>query len=447
MHGRILIVDDDQSMCEMLSTSLKGLGFSPSWYTSAQEALDNMHQQEFDVLLSDLNMPMMTGLDLCKRVTADFVDLPVIIITAFGSMDSAIEAIRAGAYDFVTKPIDVDLLAINLGRAVQHRELTRQVKSLSQEINKGSKFGDLIGESPVMRKLFTQLCRVSSTDTSVLITGESGTGKELVAKALHYKGARASKPFVPINCAALPEMLLESELFGHKRGAFTDAKSDRDGLFRQADGGTLFLDEIGDFPIALQPKLLRALEERRVRPLGGNNEIEFDARIIAATNHPLEEEQHKGHFREDLFYRLSVIQLELPPLRKRGSDVLLLAKHFLNIFSVKTGKKNSGMTNPVAQKLLAYNWPGNVRELKNVMERALALTSHEKIVLEDLPVKQQNYQSTKMQIGNNAEELVPLAEVEQRYIMHVLETVGGNRTQASKILGLDRKTLYRKLQT
>jgi transcriptional regulator with PAS, ATPase and Fis domain len=298
-----------------------------------------------------------------------------------------------------------------------------------------------------MRELFSQLTRIADTDASVLISGESGTGKELVAKALHRMSGRQSGPFVAISCSALPATLLESELFGHKRGAFTDAKTDRDGLLLKANGGTLFLDEVGEIPMVLQPKLLRALEERRVRPVGDDSERPFDVRIVAATNSDLDAAIEDDRFREDLFYRLNVIQIDVPPLRARGTDVLLLAQHFIHLFARRSGKKVTGIMDATAERLLSYAWPGNVRELRNAVERAVTLTGYDKLAVEDFPEKIRSYQHEHILVcGDNPSELVPMEEMERRYILGVLDTVGGNRTRAARILGLDRKTLYRKLQ-
>jgi two-component system response regulator HydG len=280
-----------------------------------------------------------------------------------------------------------------------------------------------------------------------LILGESGTGKEVVARALHRRSRRRDKPFVAINCAALPDALLESELFGHVKGAFTEARSDRKGLFAQAEGGTLLLDEIGEMPLSMQVKLLRALEENKIRPVGGERELPFDVRLITATNRDLETEVEEGRFRQDLFFRINVLQLDLPPLRSRGTDILLLSQSFIELLAARSGKKVVGLSESVAEKLLAYAWPGNVRELRNVIERAVALTRHDKLTMEDLPEKIRDYRSSQVVIGgNDPGELAPLEEVERRYILHVLEVVGGNRTLAARTLGLDRKTLYRKLR-
>ena len=446
MPGRVLIVDDDRSMCEMIETDLRGRDFDPSWYLSAEEAFSVLKDEDFDVVLTDLQMPGMNGVDLCERIVANRSDVPVVVITAFGSMETAVDALRAGAYDFITKPIEMDLLAFTLERAIKHRSLQEKVKTLSELVEQSKHFEGLLGESIPMQNLYDLITRVADSEASVLIIGESGTGKELVAQALHIQSRHHTRPFVAVNCAALPETLLESELFGHTKGAFTDAKAERKGLFRQADGGTLFLDEIGAFPLTLQPKLLRALEERSVRPVGSDREVSFDVRLIAGTNRDLESAIEEGRFREDLFFRINVIQVEVPPLRSRSTDILLLAQHFLEQFAARSSKQVVGMSDSVANKLLSYTWPGNVRELRNAIEHAVALTRYEKIAVEDLPEKIRAYHSSHILVGsNNPTELVPMEEVERRYILHVLKVVGGNRTLAARVLGLDRKTLYRKL--
>jgi DNA-binding NtrC family response regulator len=447
MRGSILIVDDEQIMCEMLAEDLKRHGFQPTWCISSEKALDLLKTQSFDVLLADLNLPNMNGIELCERIVANRPDIPVIVITAFGSMETAIAAIRAGAYDFVNKPIDTEFLILALDRAVKHRSLQEKVKLLDRALQKSHRFDKLIGESPPMRKLMNRLQRVADTETSILITGETGTGKELVARALHKQSRRRKSPFVAVNCAALPHSLLESELFGYKRGAFTDAKADRRGLFLQAHGGTLFFDEIGDIPLSLQPKLLRSLEERSARPIGGTSEVPFDVRIIAATNRDIETAIEEGRFREDLYYRINVIQIDIPPLRERGTDILLLSRHFVEQFAIRADKNIAGISNTAAEKLLNYSWPGNVRELRNIIERAVVLTGYEKVSVDDLPEKIRDYKASRFLLESDTpSELVPVQEVERRYILHVLKTVGGNKTLAAKMLGLDRKTLYRKLE-
>jgi two-component system response regulator HydG len=448
MPGRVLVAEDDKNLCELLEVGLARRGFRISWCLSATAALEELGSADYDVVLADVNMPGMGGIELCERVGATRPDVPVVVITAFGSLETAIAAIRAGAYDFVTKPVEIEVLALTLERAAQHRALRQEVQRLQDEVGASRKLGDLVGGSPAMKSVYDLVERVAASDASVLVSGESGTGKEGVARALHRLSRRAGGPFVAINCAAMPETLLESELFGHARGAFTDAKAPHVGLFAKADGGTLFLDEIGDMPIGLQPKLLRALQERRVRPVGGNAaEVPFDARIIAATNHDLDTLVEERRFREDLYYRINVIHVALPPLRARGSDVLLLAQHFVGHFAAQAGKNVVGLSPPAAERLLAYAWPGNVRELSNAIERAIALARYDRVMVEDLPERVQSYRSSHVIVAaEDPSQLVPMEEVERRYVLRVMEAVSGNKTLAAQILGYDRKTLYRKLE-
>lgn len=447
MSGRVLIVDDERAMCEMIEADLRLRKFEPTWTTSPEEALEKLKSEDFQVLLTDLKMPGMSGTELCERAGANRPDVPVVVMTAFGSLDTAVAAIRAGAYDFVTKPVEMDMLALTLRRAVGHHLLQEQVKILSEKVRRSDRFDAMLGASPTMQELFEQLALIADSEASVLITGESGTGKELVARAIHSESRRAARPFVPVNCAALPDNLLESELFGHAKGAFTDARDARKGLILQAEGGTLFLDEIGEFPLITQAKLLRSLEEQTLRPVGGDEEVPFDVRILSATNRDLETAVEEGRFREDLYFRINVIQVEVPPLRARGSDILLLAQHFLELFAGRANREVTGISQPVAQKIMSYSWPGNVRELRNVIERAVALTRYDNLAVDDLPEKIRDYKQSQVVFGgNDPTELTTLEDVERRYILHVLETVGGNKTLASRVLGLDRKTLYRKLQ-
>ena len=444
---RILVIDDEQSMCELIEIDLRLRGLQVDWFTDATQAISAIDHNNYDVVLTDIRMPGTTGLQLCQQLTEFRPYIPVVLMTAFGSLETAVSAMRAGAYDFITKPIEMDLLAITVRRAIDHHRLTEQVRLLKESGQAVRSFGDMIGSSPAMQKLYDQLERVAVSDAGVLITGESGTGKELVSRSIHAHSRRAEKPFVAINCAALSEALLESELFGHVKGAFTDARSERRGLFLEADGGTLLLDEMGEMPMSMQVKLLRTLEERVLRPVGSDKELPFDVRVICATNRDLESAVSDGKFREDLFYRINVIGLHLPLLRSRGTDVLRLAEHFLKQFSTAENKHVTDLAEGVAEKLLQYHWPGNIRELRNVMERAVALTRHDKITVADLPEKITNYQSNQILIdGLDPEELVSLEELERRYITHVLEATGGNQSQAARILGLDRKTIYRKLK-
>ncbi len=445
MKGRVLVIDDEQSACEVLAERLRYRGFAVEWRTSAEEALDLIAQTPFDVIVTDVHMRGMNGITFCERVATNRPDIPVVVVTAFGSLESAVAAIRAGAYDFVTKPFDIEALAHSVQRAVQLRGLREEVRELRRTVAESRQFEEVIGASPVMAQLYEMLERVAGSDASVLITGETGTGKELVARALHRRSGRKG-PFVAINCAAMPEALLESELFGHAKGAFTDAKESRAGLLVQADGGTLFLDEVGDMAPGLQAKMLRALQERRVRPVGGSAEVAFDARVLAATHRDLETAIEEKRFREDLYYRLNVIKVELPPLRARGGDVLLLAQRFLEHFARRSAKPVAGLSAPAAERLLAYSWPGNVRELQNSIERAVALTRYEQIAVEDLPEKVRSYRSAFVIVAaDDPSELVPLEEVERRYILRVMEAVAGNKSAAAQVLGIERATLYRKL--
>ncbi|MFZ1865069.1 MAG: sigma-54 dependent transcriptional regulator [Polyangiales bacterium] len=447
MSNSVLIVDDDQKMCELIQTGLEKHGYGVEWRTGGSDALALIAERDFDAVIADLNLGKMSGLDICKFAAENRPTMPVLMITAFGDMRSAIASIRAGAYDFINKPVELDTLAHTLDRAIQHRNLREEVKRLTDEVSRSKGVGKLIGKSPAMMKVYDLVQRVSTTDSSVLLTGESGTGKELVARALHSESDRADMPFIALNCAAVPANLLESELFGHVRGAFTDAKTSRKGLFERANKGTVLLDEIGEMPLEMQPKLLRVLQERRVRPVGGSAEIPFDTRILAATNRDVEADVEEGRFREDLYYRLNVVEIHVPPLRARGNDILLLAQHVLEEISKRIEKPVKGISSEAAKKLLDYDWPGNVRELENAMERAVTLTRFEQITVDDLPDRISKHESTRIiPVDVDAGQVLTLQELEKRYIERVLKAVGDNKTRAAKLLGLDRRTLYRKLE-
>ncbi len=444
MSGRVLVVDDDQGMCELAAEGLGSRGYEVVWRVSADEALELLEREDFDVVLADIHLDGMSGLELCERVLARRPDVCVVVMTAFGSLEGAIGAIRAGAYDFVIKPVSMDALAIALERATQHRQLRAELKRLRKRVE-SQELPNMVGDSPAMKRVSDLVSRVADSDASVLITGESGTGKELIARAIHDRSGRKG-PFLAINCAAVPETLLESELFGHARGAFTDARAARKGLFVEANGGTLFLDEIGEMALGMQAKILRALQERSVRPVGESIEVPFDARIITATNRDLEGDVSDKRFREDLYYRINVVRVEIPPLRARGNDVLLLAQHFLSRAAGRSGKPVSRLGSAVAEKLISYDWPGNVRELENCLERAVALAAYDEITVEDLPVKVRDHKvSAVLPVAEDPMELPSMQTVEDRYIQRVLKAVGGNKTLAAKILGFDRRTLYRKL--
>ena len=445
---RVLAVDDEQETCDLLKMSLEREGFAVTTCTSAEAALELVGAVDFDLVITDLSMPEMGGLELCERVLGTRPNVPVVVITGQGSLETAIGAMRVGAYDFITKPVDPKLLAVAATRAIRHKGLSDEVKRLRTEVAIDEiTIPSVVGSSATMRRVFTLVQRVADSEAGVLIHGETGTGKELVARAIHDQGRRKDGPFVAINCAAVPASLIESELFGHERGAFTDAKVQRTGLFVQADGGTLFLDEIGELPLEVQPKLLRALQERKVRPVGSNREIPFDARVIAATNRVLEDEVYERRFREDLFYRINVVKIDVPPLRERGGDVLHLARHFLKIYAERHGKHEMDLSPAAAEKLISYSWPGNVRELENCLDGAVALARSSRIEIDDLPEKVKSFRPERFVVSaNQPEEIVTIDELERRYILRVLSLVGGNKSRAAQVLGFDRRTLYRKLE-
>ena len=442
---KVLIIDDDLEMCALLSDVLKKEGLSVVSTGDSLEALKMIKREEFDLIISDLKMKGLEGLDLLEEARIVIPLTPVIIITAFGTIESAIQAMKMGAFDYITKPFQMDELILTVKKALENRFLKKEVIRLKREVESRYQFHLLIGRSPSMQKVYDLIVRISDTSANVLISGESGTGKELVAKAIHYNGSRKDGPFIAVNCAAIPETLLESELFGYKKGAFTDAKTDKRGLVFEAHEGTLFLDEITEMPYTLQAKLLRVTEERKVRPLGDTNSYPIDVRIISATNRDIKSLVKEGRFREDLYYRLKVIDVELPSLRERKEDIPLLVRHFLDKFNSELKKGISGISEDALKVLLKYSWPGNVRELENVIQRAVTLAQHEAILPEDLPSSlleewDENPFDKALREGHTLDRL------EKEYIRRVLIKAGGNKSRASEILGLDRKTLARKLE-
>lgn len=405
-----------------------------------------------DSLLPDIFVIEIAGhtegaLESCRRLLAQRPTARVILVLDQPHFDTAVQALRAGAFDILTHPVDPQVFEQALSRAMRAQTVHEQVQRLRQALSEATGFEMLIGVSRSMQQLYRLLERAATAQASVLITGESGTGKELVASALHRRSARRDRPFVAVNCSAIPDALIESELFGHVKGAFTDARVGRPGLFMQASGGTLFLDEIGDMPMSVQPKLLRALQERRVRPVGGDTEVAIDVRVMTATNINLEQAVAERAFRQDLYYRINVIHIEMPPLRERASDVLLIAQHFIEHYALHLDKSVIGLTPEVADKLLAYDWPGNIRELQNCIERAVSLTQHDQVQVDDLPDKISNHRPSHLVVvGTDPADLVSMTEIERRYIVRVLDAVGGNKRAAARVLGFDRKTLYRKLE-
>jgi DNA-binding NtrC family response regulator len=442
---KLLVVDDDLEMCGLLSEVLKGEDFSVTAIHDSFEASKILKKEEFDVVITDLKMKGLKGLDLLGEAKQVAPLTPVIIITAFGTIESAIKAMKMGAYDYITKPFQMDELVITVKKALENRLLKKEVMWLKKEVESRYHFHHLIGKSPSMQKIYDLIERISDTSSNVLITGESGTGKELVAKAIHYNGIRKGGRFIAVNCAAIPETLLESELFGYKKGAFTDAKSDKKGLIFEAHEGTLFLDEITEMPFTLQAKLLRVIEGREVRPLGDTNTYPIDVRIISTSNRDINSLIQQNQFREDLYYRLKVIDIELPPLRERREDLPPLIQHFIGKFNNELKKNISGISESALRIILNYSWPGNVRELENVIQRAITLGQHEMILVEDLPIQMVQEKDEGL-IEKGVREKYTVDQLEKEYIKKVLIEVGGNKSKAAEILGLDRKTLYRKLQ-
>jgi DNA-binding NtrC family response regulator len=443
--SRVLIVDDDPDAGDMIADLLRRHDLRSLLARSGAEAVQLAREHgDIDLVLTDFQMD---GITLCGVLRELIPDAPVIVLTGHGSLETAVRALRAGAYDFLVRPLEPDLLTLAVDRALEHRRLRNEVRRLRDEVTRAVPSRTLLGTSAAMRDVLELIACVAATDATVLIDGESGTGKELVARAIHDASPRRAGPFVAINCAAIPPQLIESELFGHVRGAFTDARVARAGLFVEARGGTLFLDEIGEMPADMQVKLLRALQERTVRPVGGSAEVAFDARIVAATNRDLEEEVRAKRFRKDLYYRVAVVGVHVPTLRERAQDIPALAQHFVRRFSERFGKHVVGISPSALQRLLAYPWPGNVRELENSMERAVALTRFDHLTVENLPERLRAHVPERADpLPDPTEALISIAELNRRYIDQVLGLVGGNKSRAARILGLDRRTLYRIFQ-
>ena len=441
----ILVVDDDAATRDLLREELEREGFAIEVAAGGRAGLERVRRGGVDLVVSDVKMPDLDGLDLLREIRTVEPTPSVITITAFGSIDTAIRAVKLGAYDYVTKPFEMDQLLLTIDKALAERALRLEVVRLREEVNRRERLDNLIGRSPAMQEVFDLIRRMAGSQVSVLITGDSGTGKELVARAIHAHGPRKAHPFVAMNCSAIPETLLESELFGYARGAHSTARTARQGLFVEADGGTLFLDEIAEMPLALQPKLLRVLQDGEVRPLGTNKVERVDVRVIAATNRDLTAHLREGHLREDLYYRLNVVQIHLPPLRARSEDVLPLAEHFLARSAARAGKPLRGFTESAKKVMLTYPFPGNVRELENMVERAVALAEGELIGPNDLPPSMRERKSQD-RLATAVAQGLTLDQLEREYIERVLDAEGGNKTRAALRLGLDRKTLYRKLE-
>jgi DNA-binding NtrC family response regulator len=443
----LLIVDDDDDLRRMLRELFQDAGYRVWDAPSAEAALELTREHELDAVLSDVNMSGKSGIELVGELRRVRPDTPVVLMTAFASIASAVDAMRAGAFDYITKPFENDVALLAVERAVEHRALVEENRRLRLAVDRTGAFGDLIGASPAMREIFALVRKIAHSRASVLITGESGTGKDVVARTIHFHGNRARQPFLPINCTALPEGLLESELFGHMRGAFTGAHATKRGLFEKASGGTLFLDEIGDMSLPLQGKLLRVLQDGEVRPVGGSETTKVDVRIIAATNRDLGQAIDDGRFREDLFYRLNVIPLYIPPLRERPDDVPPLVEFFLRKHSPDRPRAVSASA---LAWLRAQTWRGNARELENAIERALVLAEGDEIRVEDLRARdargEPEVDPAARLIESAAESSLSLEELGERYTEEILRRCGGNKVHAAAILKIDRKTLYRRAE-
>ena len=439
MSPKILVVDNDAEMVSVLGRHLAAEGRAVTAVTSGADALTALEREEFDVILTDLIMEGVDGFAILREARKD-PRARVILMTAFGSLETAIEAMRHGAYDYLTKPFRLGEVSLAVERALDDRRLREENRRLREQVEQRLSFENILGHSKAMQALFEQIRAVVGSDASVLLLGESGTGKELVARAIHHHGARRDGPFVPVNCAAIPENLLESELFGHEKGAFTGADRRRRGLFAEANGGTLFLDEVGDIPLALQAKLLRVLQDKAVRPVGGSQEIQLDLRLVAATHRDLPGLVAEGRFREDLYYRLAVIPLRLPSLRERPEDIVLLASHFLERATAKLGKRLEGFDEDATAWLLAHRWPGNVRELENVIERAATLARGPRVTFADLRIEFAAQEATGTGVRPT------LAELETQYIRRILDETKGDKRAAARILGVSVRTLQRKFK-
>ena len=441
----VLVVEDEELMRTILRQLLEDEGYEVLTADSAENALEIFPSNDISATLTDIKMSGMDGLGLLDRIKAIDKNALVIIMTAYSTVDSAISALRKGAYDYVTKPFVNEDLIKTVKNAIQTKELFSENRYLKRELDKRYSFSEIVGNSEALQGVFRIVEKVADTNVNVLIQGESGTGKELIARALHQNSARAGKPFLAVNCGAIPESLLESELFGHKKGAFTDAIDDKKGLFRSSDGGTFFLDEVGEMPLALQVKLLRALQEREVTPIGATTPIKFDTRIIAATNKDLEQEISEARFREDLFYRLNVVEINLPSLRDRREDIPLLTKHFVAKAASEQNTPEKSVSAVAMSEMINYYWHGNVRELQNAVERAFILSGDE-IEAKDLPTRIQSEAGNSSDI-RDPEGLRPtLDEIERRYVIETLNSVNKDKTSAAKVLGIDLSTLYRKLK-
>ena len=438
----VLVIDDEESARQLCSQVAEEAGLRVRAAATTEQALEILEQYPVDIALTDMRVPALGGIELLRRMRAAFPQIAVLMLTQYGTIETAVEATRLGASDFVTKPCHVEELRTKLNRLVHGLELEQENRVLREELRSRPGFGGLVGVASKMQRVYQLIEKVSQHTCPVLVLGESGTGKELVARSIHFASPRRQRPFMPVDCSALVATLIESELFGYVKGAFTGALQNRRGLLETADGGTVFLDEIADLPVDLQAKLLRALQEKEVKPVGSTDRISINVRVIAATNRDLEEAIHKGTFRQDLYFRLNVVQIKLPPLRERKTDIPLLVNSFLDKFSAPQGAVRS-VSEETMSRLTAYDWPGNVRELENAIERGVALGSGPVLQVTDLPTNLQQGAASRL---TGSDELVPLEELERRAIYRALRETGGDKLAAARLLGIGKTTLYRKLK-
>ncbi len=442
MKFSILVIDDEKNIREGLAAALEMDGYSVATAENGKAGLEYAAANDIDLIITDLRMPVMSGEEVLSKAATDFPGVPVIVLTGHGSVEAAVDAMRAGAYDFLTKPLDLDRLSLLAKRALKSREMVLQQRQLEEELSGKKTFEHIIGKTPVMLKNFEIVKKVAPTKASVLVTGESGTGKELIANAIHNISPRKGKPLIKVHCASLTESLLESELFGHERGAFTGAVSRKRGRFELADGGTIFLDEIGEINQQVQIKILRVIQEKKFERVGGEETLEVDVRIIAATNRDLLKEVEEGRFREDLFYRLNVVNITVPPLRERKDDIPMMIASFVKEFAAENQKAIEGVDPKARNILYSYDWPGNVRQLRNCIESAVVMAESNMIIADDLPPGiQPNHEGQFVKIPVGA----TLAEGEKEIILQTLAANGGNKTKTADMLKIGRKTLHRKL--
>ncbi|MCK4461528.1 MAG: sigma-54-dependent Fis family transcriptional regulator [candidate division Zixibacteria bacterium] len=445
MPTKILVIDDEESMCNFMEIMLAKEGYNVDTVLSGCDGVSLLKEKNYDLVIADLNMPEMSGIDVLKQIRSFKREQDLVVMTAYASVETAIEAMKHGAADYITKPFKVDEIKLTIEKIITRRQLQHENKTLKKQLQSDNSFDNFVGASEAVAKLKNLARRIASSDSTVLVRGESGTGKDLIAKAIHHHSPRCGGPFITINCAALPEQLLESELFGHKKGSFTGAIRDKEGLFKAADGGTFFLDEIGNTSLAIQVKLLRVLEDKTITPVGEIKSIEVDVRLIAATNSDLEEEVSTGRFRADLFYRLNVIPLHIPPLRERDEDIKLLTDYFINKYCGKLNTAPKSITPEATELLMSYHWPGNVRELENTIERAVLLNRTDTIGVADLGEK--ILSTPPVGVVQETQPATPTLEsIEKAYIHYIMSQTDGKKTKAARILGIDTSTLYRKLE-